>query len=210
MKSIAKFGMLAIFSALTSLFLSTGCSNNPAATAPVTVTQPVTQLATPNPAVGAVWHLALADNASPSSSQFPQRYGFETVVYNGALWIVGGGGNSNNLNDVWTSTDGVHWTNLLADNASPGPGQFSRRTNHCTVSYNGALWVIGGYTGTAALNDVWKSTDGVHWTNVLADNASPPSTQFPERYTSSCLVYNGALWLLGGYAGGPLNDVWTS
>jgi hypothetical protein len=202
------FLVLVIFSPLAAL-TPWGCSGSKSPSGPVTVTQVVT--ATPVPNAGAVWQLALADTASPSSSQFPERYGLGTAVFNGAMWVVGGGGDSAPLNDSWSSPDGVHWTNVLPYSASPGTSQFSGRSNHAVVAYNGYLWVIGGYTGSGSLNDVWKSADGAHWTNVLPDTASPPTTQFPQRYSHVCLAYNGALWVISGIGTSAiLNDVWSS
>ena len=75
-----------------------------------------------NPAAtGLVWRHALADKPSAPYSPLLERENYSLVVYNpatgsgqdGALWVIGGQGNYGLLNDVWKSTDGVNWTQVL-------------------------------------------------------------------------------------------------
>ena len=65
------------------------------------------------------------------------------------------------------------------------------------------MWLIDG----ARLSDVWTSTDGAAWTAV------PQVAPVPARYGARALVFDGKLWILGGYGGDlgtQLNDVWSS
>ena len=95
-----------------------GCSTTPAA--PVTVTQGVTLIATPPPSTvaGRDWTYATLGAA------FSNRYGHASVVYNNLMWVIGGFDGVYYVNDVWSSADGKTWTQMLANNASPGSGQF--------------------------------------------------------------------------------------
>ncbi len=67
------------------------------------------------------------------------------------------------------------------------------------------MWVIGGDPGT---NDVWNSTNGITWTKATN------SAKFPGRYSHTSVVFNdndsAKMWVIGGQAGGLLNDVWNS
>ena len=67
------------------------------------------------------------------------------------------------------------------------------------------MWVIGGYSGSTYLNDVWSSTDGVNWNEATANAA------FSGRAGLTSFVFNNAMWVIGGDANGSfLNDAWFS
>ncbi|HVZ79176.1 MAG TPA: hypothetical protein VHE12_00085, partial [bacterium] len=124
-----------------------------------------------------------------------------SVVYNNRIWVIGGAGGSN-LNDVWCSSDGANWTQVTAAAAwtarnAPAVSVFDAGTGP-------RMWLTGGFNGTAALNDVWSSSDGANWIQATANAA------FPARYAHASLVYNHQLWVLGGYGGTYLTDVWSS
>ena len=144
---------------------------------------------------------------------FSARDGHAVVVFNNKLWVIGGwddaastGGTGTRVNDVWSSPDGVSWT----QQNPTGGNIFSPRWGHAAVVYAGKLWVIGGdvATGTPSdtlANDVWYTTDGTTWVNASANAA------FSAREGHSVAVQNNAMWLIGGDNGGAgLADVWTS
>ena len=55
------------------------------------------------------------------------------------------------------------------------------------------------------MNDLWSSSDGVTWTEVLADG----NAVFPQRFGTATAVFGNKLLILGGYASGTFyNDVW--
>ncbi|HIJ65351.1 MAG TPA: hypothetical protein HPP77_05300 [Candidatus Hydrogenedentes bacterium] len=83
--------------------------------------------------------------------------------------------------------------------------RWSPRSSHTVVVHEDRLWVLGGYDGEWR-NDVWRSRDGVNWTEMTA--AAPWSPRF--RHAS--VVFDGRLWVIGGMGPGdePLNDVWHS
>ena len=156
---------------------------------------------------GVSWNCVLPNAVSPGPNQFSPRGGNASLVYNDKIWVIGGGTYGNLTNDVWCSPDGVHWTQVLADSGSPGPNQFSRRFAHKCLVHQNKMWLIGGADSTyTALNDVWSSADGVSWTQVLPNTATPPSTQFSKRNQHACLEFDGAMWVIGGDG----NDVWDS
>jgi len=148
------------------------------------------------------------------NSGFSARNGHQVVVYNGQLWLVGGEGVENGRtvvkNDVWSSTDGIAWTQQAPT------GLFSAREGHQVVVFNSQLWLLGGYdnTGSNAIyyNDVWASSDGIAWTKETG------SAPFWPRYYHQVVVSNNQLLLLGGIARSPdgsvqsmlESDAWTS
>ena len=58
-----------------------------------------------------------------------------------------------------------------------------------------------------AVNDVWSSADGVHWSRETAAAGWSPRLWF------SAVVYRNAIWVLGGWSNNPSKnwgDVWYS
>ena len=161
---------------------------------------------------GLTWTQVLADNASPGPNQFPRDFIHSLLVYNNKLYVIAGVVGGVATNAVWSSPDGITWTNILANNASPGPNQFSQREYCGAVVFNNAMWIMTGYNGSNSFNDTWTSTDGITWTNKLTNAASPPYYQFSQRSEPSVLAFDNVMWVIGGSSGaGPsLNDVWYS
>jgi len=92
---------------------------------------------------------------------FGNRSFFQLLAANGQLWVIGGyRSNGVYLNDVWTSTDGVSWTQVTAAAAFEPRKQFSSGT------LNGRLFIFGGDNGITdeqMANAIWSSTDGIQW-----------------------------------------------
>lgn len=74
------------------------------------------------------------------------------------------------------------------------------------ASFQGALWILGGYDGARHRASVWRSTDGLAWNEVV--QAAPLS----ERAGAKAIVFNNRLYLIGGglIDGAIANDVWSS
>jgi hypothetical protein len=102
-------------------------------------------------------------------------------------------------NDVWSSTDGISWTDVT--DSAPWPP----RMGHSLVVYDDKMWVLGGgdHSGLT-LNDVWYSSDGENWT--CADS----SAGWTARESQYAAVMNNTIWILAGRsaAGNCFNDVW--
>lgn len=131
------------------------------------------------------------------------------AVFHDRMWVLGGTSdfyNNNDqtlFNDVWSSADGKDWKRETAS------APWSKRAHGQVLAFDNNLWVIGG--GTRApkavpTNDVWRSADGVNWTEVTS--AAP----WKSRLWFSSAVYRGRMWVLGGWTpdGGNLGDVWHS
>jgi N-acetylneuraminic acid mutarotase len=133
-----------------------------------------------------------------------------TAVFNGKMWILGGtedyyfGDQTSLKNDVWYSTDGKTWT--LATEHAP----WSPRAYHQVVVLGDKMYVLGGGNYVPeyrALNDVWSSSDGIHWKQVTGEAPWHPRIWF------SAVAYRGRMWVLGGWSNNPSQnwgDVWYS
>lgn len=143
-----------------------------------------------------------------AAAGFPGRWFHQAVVFNNRMWVIGGSDlTSFGVSEIWSSADGVSWTR----EATSAP--FGYRTRHQVVVYHNKLWLIGGNSGGNSgtrYNDVWSSSDGIHWTQETA------SADFAPREDHRVVVYDDKMWLIGGCAGscnfsfGGKSDVWTS
>ncbi len=134
------------------------------------------------------------------------RYGLTGTVFNGQMWAVGGasGPVTTYYSDVYSSGDGANWTQTT------GSAPFGGRYGSQLLSFGGKLWLIGGNNSGYFKNDVWNSIDGINWTLVLAPTTLGTGTQFSPREDFGALVYNGLMWVIGGFDGQSRNDVWCS
>jgi len=156
---------------------------------------------------------------------FAPRCGASVFVLQGAIWIEGGGAcdYSQVYNDIWSSSDGVHW--LL----QPTTASWSARMWGCvTTGDDGVAWLTGGYAPTdwnnasgvirprygANHSDVWYSKDGLNWRQFKADwgAALPEGQSMEPRHAATCYVGEGstsgtkALIVVSGTAGSVPND----
>jgi hypothetical protein len=94
-----------------------------------------------------------------------RRVGHRLDCFDGRMWLTGGGSPplaySHGIGDIWSSNDGVNWTQVTSKAAFPG------RFNHGSVVLNNKLWILGGENEDGALSDVWYSPGG----NASADPA---------------------------------------
>jgi len=144
------------------------------------------------------------------SAGWTPRLAAALVEFKGRMWILGGTGNyyfgdSRSLrNDVWSSADGKTWT-LATDNAGWAP-----RAYHQAAVLGNRMFVFGGGNYVPeykAFNDVWSSTDGIHWEQV-SDKAP-----WHPRLWFSTAVYRNRMWVLGGWSSRPSKnwgDAWYS
>ncbi len=148
---------------------------------------------------GVVWSVATPD------AEWESRYGHCSIVYDGKIWVMGGGKLSGGwqwFNDIWYSEDGVSWTRAVEHASWHG------RKDHSAISYDGKMWVIGGYgyeSDWKYYNDVWYSTNGISWTR--ATEHAP----WTARYGHTSFVYDDKMWVVGGKTStGYKHDVWYS
>jgi hypothetical protein len=159
-----------------------------------------------------VWSTADGLNWKQETDSAPwtPRDDHSAVVFNNRMWILGGGQHVTGwfdplpLNDVWSSADGINWTQEVAAAAWPP------RTGHESVVFDGRMWVIGGYDVFPGdpLNDVWSSGDGINWRQETAVAPWGP------RFMHTATVYDNRVWVIGGREAVwnvvGYGDVWSS
>ncbi len=132
---------------------------------------------------------------------FTPRCGAAAFVLNGKMWIVGGGAcdYSQIYNDVWSSSDGVNWTQSSTVNAWPG-----RMWSCAATDGDGVVWLVGGYAPTDYNNtggtitrryganhaDVWYTKNGTDWKQFKADvgTALSDNDVFEPRHAPTCFI----------------------
>lgn len=122
------------------------------------------------------------------------------VQHNGAIYALGalkGGYTDVTIDPVVRRTrDFRKWDTL-------GRGNLPNRMLYTAISFQGAIWLLGGDDGSHLYNDVWRSVDGLHWSRVTSQAPWAP------RSGAKAFVYKDRLWLIGGAdATGMTNDVW--
>jgi hypothetical protein len=151
---------------------------------------------------GVSWTLVTAHG------DFPPRDWLNLVAFQDKLWVIGGverqGGCVTQINhsDVWSSPDGIEWTQEVEDGV-----YFAGRGGQSAVVYEDRIWVLGGTQGYpfSQDSDIW-SFDGYEWCNPINNHPG-----FEDRFDGAAVVYNGQLWWIAGrYLSWYSNDQWTT
>lgn len=125
----------------------------------------------------------------------------EVAYFDNKIWLVGQNAN------VWSSSDGATWIQSVK-NAPFGARQGQKMVVFPDGSSGDALWLIGGNLLSSGVdtNDVWKSHDGVVWTQVTA------RAPFAPRKEHAVVIFDNKMWVLGGSTRGgqTFNDVWST
>lgn len=153
-----------------------------------------------DPAPNEVWSSADGVNwrLEARSPAFAPRSRFRLVVFNNALWLIGGTSGNTYTSDVFQTVDGQTWTYVTPLAGFPG------RDGFAIAAFNGKLWLVGGWDGTNYLNDVWSSTDGATWTKATAAAETYGQTEH------DLIAFQGKLWITGGFVGGIKSEIWSS
>jgi hypothetical protein len=123
------------------------------------------------------------------TSNLPARVFYGAVVHDDKMWLLGGFDGRDYYNDVWNSSDGLHWTRVTEH------AEWSPRNVDMAVEFKGRLWIIGGgvIDGQREVNpnskrEVWSSIDGRHWVKS-PDRAG-------SAWGGSPIVFDDQLWLI--------------
>jgi hypothetical protein len=134
------------------------------------------------------------------------RYGATSVAYNGYVYVMGGNGsgyysdalfapiNSNGTLGAWTATTGF---------SGVGSGG---RNGATSVVYNGYVYIMGGYNGGYLSDTLYApiNSNGTLGSWTVASNFSGVGSG--ARFAASTVVYNGYVYIMGGYNGSYLSD----
>ena len=139
--------------------------------------------------------------ATDNAGWTPRAY-HQAAVLGDRMFVFGGGNyvpEYEAFNDVWSSTDGVHWTRVTKK------APWHRRLWFTSVVYRNRMWVLGGWSNNPSKNwgDAWYSKDGKTWTEYKT------STTWKARHEHSAYVLGGKLWIAGGHARPLSSEVWS-
>jgi len=137
-----------------------------------------------------------------------------TVAFDGYIWVMGGQTmgsfaptEERFYRDIWRSRDGMEWEQVIPEE----PCWCARGMIGGSVVRDGRMWLIGGGTYDTPkqrdrnyYNSVWSSADGLHWTSHTSH-----AVFYPRQY-HDVAVWDNRLWVLEGFAGHNLKDVWFS
>ena len=142
-----------------------------------------------------------------------------TVNFKNRIWIIGGKGESNFFNDVWSSADGESWkkhdTYVKGDSTKKKP-IWSARYEMATIVFKNKIWIIGGtnysYSYDYSYNDVWSSADGEAWEKHTTRNEDTSKTNiWSGREINAFVKFNDRIWIFGGRRRESFyEDVWSS
>ncbi len=130
---------------------------------------------------------------------------YGSCVHNNKLYILGGQASlDNNMGktDVWVSTRGTFWKKVAT-----GLPFLGKNISGVVASFNNRIWVVGGGyyrdpdMSVRYTNEVYSSEDGIDW------RREPDAPWLPRQYADVC-VWNGRLWMIGGYNENNLSDIW--
>lgn len=173
-----------------------------------------------------VWSSADGVNWRQETASAPWlgRRGHASVVFDDgsgeAIYVIGGfvvneeTGYREYRNDVWKSPDGIQWIQIKERTYPEHPeldsiyDWFPRFNHACVVANHGGtdyIYLIGGATmleehsarySMIYFNDVWRSTDGIHWDSL-------PNTDYGRRSEHAVTVdpASGVIFLQGGRHG---------
>lgn len=79
------------------------------------------------------------------------------------------------------------------------------RSGFGAVSFKDKIWVLGGFNDGTQDVDIWSSPDGYEWTFVMG-----PAPWVTGYYQHSAFVYDGKIWLVGGWSPDMSDKVWCS
>ena len=159
---------------------------------------------------GKTWKHVNAGTPAP----WGQRALAYTVAHDGYIWVIGGQtmpefapSEERFFRDVWRSKDGIAWEEVKPAE----PFWSARGMIGGAAVMNGRIWILGGGTYDTPttktrkfFNDVWSSADGVRW-----QQHTQQAPWAPRQY-HDVAVFDGKLWVMGGYSGQNRKDVWYS
>lgn len=150
---------------------------------------------------GSTW-TELVANASWSA-----RYLFGCLVYAGKVWVAGGTTAAATVATVYSSPDGLVWTNT---GSLPG-----NRSGMAVTVYINKMWFIGGTDNAATQQStVYTSTDGATFstpTSNYGGGAIDGATAIVWRTpTSVSAIHAPTIWLMGGSLVNVTNQIYRA
>jgi hypothetical protein len=136
-----------------------------------------------------------------AKTPFSLRDGAGALVFHDRMWLIGGWNPGLmprlTANDVWSTTNGVDWTNDKPQTFTSGDfdadADWEGRHTGGYAVLGDRMWIVGGdplqghYQG-----DVWSSSDGKTWTRATK------TTPWGQRALQYTVAFGDRLWVMGG------------
>ena len=127
--------------------------------------------------------------------------GAVSLVFHDKIWIFGG----ENSAEIWNSDDGLAWQRKVER------ADWGMRSYFTVTEFKDSLWLMGGVvpeprTPELWYRDVWKSGDGITWSEV-ATTMTPSGTVFWPRAYHSSVVFQDRMYLMLGIPRYPADMV---
>ncbi|MEM0912693.1 MAG: hypothetical protein AAGJ37_17090, partial [Pseudomonadota bacterium] len=127
------------------------------------------------------------------SAAWPERTYVGATVFQGEMWIFGGGGI---YAGVWHSTDGINWI-------EESDANFPSRNVYGFTVWDDKVWIAGGYSNGGYLSDLWVSEDGV----IFSEVERTFGHFWFSRTRAELIGFKDRLWLMGGSRAGDFGDI---
>jgi hypothetical protein len=161
---------------------------------------------------GVRWRVELG----PGTTEPPwsERAGQVSGVYDAKLWTAGGQdligypADQVHHNDVWSTEDGVRWTQVVPDAPASDTRWAGCGVLDGLVEFRGELWLVGcarireDAVGHTMFAEVWSTTDGAVWRR----HADPP---WAGKIWHNVVVWDDKLWILFGFTYGDVANGWA-
>lgn len=132
------------------------------------------------------------------SAAFPKGYNMDMVTDGSNVYVFQQDG-------VWKSADGANWTKTGLSNIL---GNTAYRDY---IYFKGAVYALGtfdpqsNYLKPKMTSAIYRSTNFETWDTLAS------TSNLPSRFFHQTLVYDGKIWIAGGYDGKKhCHDVWSS
>ncbi|MDB5182189.1 MAG: hypothetical protein JWP13_952 [Candidatus Saccharibacteria bacterium] len=137
------------------------------------------------------------------------REGLTSVAYDGYVYIMGGSDGGTNYNDIQYCP--INSNGSVGTCLTNATGFITPRTEHTSVVYNGYLYIIGGWDKGSEETAIYYSDIQycpIDSTTHAVGTCTQQTNAFTTaRYGHASVVYNGYLYIIGGYGPPFLSDI---
>lgn len=155
---------------------------------------------------GSTWQLAAPAGSFGNDSLWIAGL----AVFNGYLY-AGAGGNGTHGGEIWRTADGLAWTRVVAN----GFDDDIYNTDVLSLAVHGGQlyagtrhgdWIDDGHPNGPLGSEVWRSSDGVHWSQINA----PGFGMLEAHRVETLIVFQNGLYAYASHVGGSAAgaDVW--
>jgi len=121
------------------------------------------------------------------NANYSKRKAAGIAVFKDKIWVIGGKNEANeDLNDIWSSADGINWTN-------EGTFPFDPIHSFKLIAFKNKLWIYGGVQDSRIWSFIYSSEDGVNW---VKEDELFPVYQYAQI---KMISYKDKLFRLGAY-----------